>query len=377
MMWKSVSCRRARGTALRRPAFTLVELLVVIAIIGVLVALLLPAVQAAREAARRSSCANNLKQLGLALHNYHDTYNAFPARQGGSGNWCDGELEPCPGGWDHMRMRMSGFVSLLPYIEQQPLYDAIATNDSQGTGPFGPPPWMNHYVWNRVSINTLRCPSDNFRRPLGQTQAVNYRFSAGDSIGINAGENPVPGFGASNQTRGMFTLYGFRRMADVTDGLSNTVAMSERMVAQPNLWSVRSAVALNVAMTSPADCGVLRGQGDRYLEGTNMGMGASGSRWGDGAMFFAGFNTMLPPNSPACNTGNDGAHWNWGVWSASSNHPGGVHVLLGDASVRFMSETVDTGNLAVEFPGPGTQFSPYGVWGALGTIRGRETVSLP
>jgi prepilin-type N-terminal cleavage/methylation domain-containing protein len=377
MMWKRISCRRARGAALRRPAFTLVELLVVIAIIGVLVALLLPAVQAAREAARRSSCANNLKQLGLALHNYHDTYNAFPARQGGSGNRCDGELEPCDSNWNHMRMRMSGIVPLLPYIEQQPLYDAISMNDSQGTGPFGPPPWFNHYTWRRVAISTIRCPSDNYRRPLGQTQSVNYRFSAGDSIGINAGANPVPGFGESNQSRGMFTLYGYRRMADITDGLSNTVAMSERMVAQPNLWSVRSAVALNVAMTSPADCGVLRGQGDRYLDGTSLGMGDSGARWGDGAMYFAGFNTMLPPNSPACNTGNDGAHWNWGVWSPSSNHPGGVHVLLGDASVRFMSETVDTGNLTVAFPGPGTQFSPYGVWGALGSIRGAETVSLP
>ncbi len=366
---------RLRTAGPRRPAFTLVELLVVIAIIGVLVALLLPAVQAAREAARRSQCSNNLKQLGLGLHNYHDSYNAFPARQGGSGNRCDGELDPCPSNWNHMRMRMSGFVSLLPYIEQQPLYDAIANNDSQGTGPFGPPPWFAHYPW-RTQISTLRCPSDGFRRQSNQTQAVNYRFSAGDSIGINAGANPVPGFGASNESRGMFTLYGYRRMADVLDGLSNTVAMSERVVTLGNRL-MRGAVALNVSMESPADCAALSGDRGEYLAGISVGMTDSGSRWGDGAMFFAGFNTMLPPNAPACTTSSEGAHWNWGVWTASSSHPGGVNALMGDGSVRFVSEVINTGDLTTPFPGPATRASPYGVWGALGTTQGREATSLP
>src|SRR5690606_35651696 len=128
-----ISMRRARS------GFTLVELLVVIAIIGVLVALLLPAVQQAREAARRMQCSNNLKQMGLALHNYHDTYGSFPPRATGTTHG--------PNGDSHNNGRLNGLIPLLPFLEQGAMYDRIATGD--GTrAPFGPATWIGWEPWN-------------------------------------------------------------------------------------------------------------------------------------------------------------------------------------------------------------------------------------
>lgn len=133
---------RVRCSSLRRSAFTLVELLVVIAIIGVLVALLLPAVQAAREAARRSQCVNNLKQLGLATHNYHDVYQAMPPRRGGTtGTFLDinGDNRGNINGG-----RLSAFVVLLPFYEQQAMYDQIkAGGGSPNSAPHGRAAWQN------------------------------------------------------------------------------------------------------------------------------------------------------------------------------------------------------------------------------------------
>jgi prepilin-type N-terminal cleavage/methylation domain-containing protein len=133
---------------MRRRAFTLVELLAVIAIIGIRVALLLPAVQAAREASRRMSCTNNLKQLGVALHNYHDTFKSFvPRKQGTTGTISN-------------QGRLSGLVGLLPFIEQQPLYDAIKAGDpANGIPPGGPSAWSGWAVWD-LAPTTLHCPSD-------------------------------------------------------------------------------------------------------------------------------------------------------------------------------------------------------------------------
>jgi prepilin-type N-terminal cleavage/methylation domain-containing protein len=157
---------------------TLVELLVVIAIIGVLVSLLLPAVQAAREAARRMQCGSNLKQLGLALHNYHDTYGTFPYRQGGTGQPAPGEGGPGNGNAG------GGFIVLLPFFEQGPLYDQIAADG------FGPRPWDANYAPWQVGISTLVCPSDQapvtihdawYGNHEGRT---NYNFSSGDWIPV-------------------------------------------------------------------------------------------------------------------------------------------------------------------------------------------------
>src|SRR5262245_36310857 len=145
-------------------AFTLVELLVVIAIIGVLVALLLPAVQAAREAARRSQCSNNIKQFALALHNYHDTFKVFPPRKGGT-NGCDStvDLARVKCNYD----RLSAFIILLPFYEQKNLYDTIqagGVTDTNGNliAAGGPAPWYNNSKWPswQVQLQVVICPSD-------------------------------------------------------------------------------------------------------------------------------------------------------------------------------------------------------------------------
>ncbi|NQT16359.1 MAG: DUF1559 domain-containing protein, partial [Planctomycetes bacterium] len=151
--------------------FTLVELLVVIAIIGILIALLLPAVQAAREAARRSQCTNNLKQLGLAHHNYHDNFKQFIYRMGGTGNG-DGSGESGNGG------RRSGFISLLPYFEQGAMWDQIKAGDAS-YAPEGPRGWWGWGRWDNAP-DTLGCPSDE--GVVVRTDANSYAFCSGDQI---------------------------------------------------------------------------------------------------------------------------------------------------------------------------------------------------
>src|SRR5687768_12322516 len=164
MFWRGLKAALKRRR-LRR-AFTLIELLVVIAIIAVLIALLLPAVQQAREAARRTQCKNNLKQLGLAIHNYHDTYTRLPIQRGGT----DGAAAET-----NNKLEMSAFVGLLPYIEQAPLFNQISSPGNKtrpDTGAvvgtvqaFGPSPWYRYdnshgYAPFRARLPMLLCPSD-------------------------------------------------------------------------------------------------------------------------------------------------------------------------------------------------------------------------
>jgi len=338
------------GLNVRRRAFTLVELLVVIAIIGILIALLLPAVQAAREAARRAQCTNQLKQLGIALHNYHDTYKSFvPRKQGPSTS----------------SGRLAGFVGLLPFIEQSAMYDQIKAGDA--TYPaWGPTPWSAWTPWEEAP-KTLVCPSAGNEN---LTYAVNYCFSVGDTISNNRDATTV---------RGLFGSRDGVRMAEITDGTSNTVAMSEHLIAQFDTGSrasvrVVEGTAKNIAglTTNPNACRATA-NGDKYQD-PSIVKGRTGWRWTDGQIEKIGFTTVLPPNSPSCIQGSDdnGDGVNT-VMSANSYHPGGANVLRADGSVSFISETIDTGNLSAAPVSSGN--SPYGVWGALGSKNGGEVVS--
>ncbi|HVX62526.1 MAG TPA: DUF1559 domain-containing protein [Pirellulales bacterium] len=358
--------QRTRGDRLR-PAFTLVELLVVIAIIGILIALLLPAVQAAREAARRSQCVNKLKQLGLGLQNYHDVNGSFPAGCGGTS---------CPTGTVGNCVRISPFIPMLPYIEQGPLYDQIKAGGN-GYPPYGPSAWTGSWKNWAVPVPTLLCPSDTRPAPVvGANGENNYAFSHGDSINSIFIWNSDP----INGSRGMFCNSNTVKLNMVTDGTSNTIIMSERLRASFAAGSqtqvnVRQGTIPNLAVnTSPGLC--LTTANGTYYTNPTQAFGYFGTNWTDCETVRCGFNTVLPPNSPSCNVisticptcGVTDAQG--GVYAPTSNHPGGANGVMVDASVRFISDNINTGNLgAAEITvGP----SPYGVWGAMGSKNGDE-----
>ena len=227
--------KRARRKPLPGVGFTLVELLVVIAIIGILVALLLPAVQAAREAARRMQCSNNLKQFGLALHNYHDMYKAFPPRRGGTAGYSIvGAADRYDGNYD----RKSAFIFLLAFLEQQPLADQVAAGNVLNTNgrmipPGGPAGWYFNANWSPwgAQISVVLCPVG--QAPPGswasRPSTVTRSASAIPPEMSTATEYPA-GIVPNSLTRGLFAgsmrCKGFR---DITDGTSNTIAMSERV----------------------------------------------------------------------------------------------------------------------------------------------------
>jgi prepilin-type N-terminal cleavage/methylation domain-containing protein/prepilin-type processing-associated H-X9-DG protein len=344
--------------------FTLVELLVVIAIIGVLVALLLPAVQSAREAARRTQCLNHLKQLGIALHNYHDTVGVFPYRQGGTGLPADSNVLT-------NQQQGSGITMLLPYFEQKALYDAIASPQRFGStsySPFGDAAFdaSGYQLWN-TNIPTLICPSNSKAKVIGQFGPCHYAFSGGDTAArINNSTGGV---------RGVFGYQSKRRMANITDGTSNTIAMAEVAssiaVSSRKIWGgIARDQGTSVTVMSPILClqTVERGSGE-YKSSVATVSEARGSRWARGTVEYVGFNTILPPNAPSCQTGVFGTN---GLFSSTSRHPGGVQALFCDASARFISQNINTGNLATRDLLQEDGRSPYGVWGALGTIAGDE-----
>ncbi len=357
--------RRSRHNLLK--GFTLIELLVVIAIIAILVALLLPAVQQAREAARRSACKSNFKQLGIALHNYHDTYGVFPYAGGGTGGSRSNSNSN----------EGSGFTCLLPYIEQAPLYNQISTSQTYGTTtypPFGPSAVAGAnipYLLFRQRIPVLMCPS-SVASPH-EWGPTNYGFSLGDTA-YNTKD--------TRNVRGMFGYQTKRGFADITDGSSNTVAMGEiasagaDYMAIPGMGTYRTAETTTnpVMATSPIACLAMATQvPGQFNPGTLTG-GWRGQSWASGASGHTGVNTILPPNSPACMTSTTWTDNNRGQLPVTSPHVGGAHILMGDGSVRFVSANIDTGNLADQDVRTLGGASPYGVWGALGSISGKEVV---
>ncbi|QDT54075.1 Type II secretion system protein G precursor [Caulifigura coniformis] len=339
----------------RRPAFTLIELLVVIAIIAILIALLLPAVQQAREAARRTQCRNNMKQLGLALHNYESTFGVFPAgRSGTAGGSAVANTE-----------YLSGLVYLLPFLEQNPVYNSIGSTITGA--PMGPAPWIETFAPWQNKIPAFLCASQGshlvdaggYQQRAGRTA---YAFNIGDST--TQGPN----------YRGMFGKHSYAKISAVTDGTSNTLLMAERR------WPVTAGdighTALNrgsALVGMPTDCRSTVGANRRYIvPATNQGAWA-GRGWADGQPGITNFSTVLPPNSPSCYPGTSAG--SDGISSAGSMHVGGCTVLLADGSSRFISENIDAGNQGVSATWSSAMpaASAYGIWGALGTRSGGET----
>jgi prepilin-type N-terminal cleavage/methylation domain-containing protein len=366
----------------RRDGFTLVELLVVIAIIGILVALLLPAVQSAREAARRSQCNNNLKQLGLGLQNYHDTNKTFVYGKGGSAPLsatgaivCNTTTPPFYGNCS----RLSGFISLLPFIEQQAMYSNIQAGGgnpvcmSQGWAG-----WQGWSNWN-YTLPALICPSDPTPIPnAGAVGQNNYCFSRGDSIFNN--------LNLAN-SRGIFGVNSTVGTQGILDGTSNTIAFSERCrpavdagLNQVGPIRIKTGIATGVTnlntspATNPGIC-LAQANGNFYVNAATAKT-HFGRLWTDGQMERTGFTTVLPPNAPSCGGDSDpNADCKSGVYAPSSYHPAGVQGVMADGSVRFFSDSIDTGNLAATEVTAGP--SPYGVWGAMGSKDGGEGKGIP
>jgi hypothetical protein len=216
----------------------------------------------------------------------------------------------------------------------------------------------------------MQCPSSQARR--GNVRGyTNYGFSMGDSaFHVNSGITSI---------RGMFGLWSSVRIADVTDGASNTVMMGELCSGTDNREVLGVGVAENQGrqvVDSPITCLATANQQEpgRYNSGVTT-ITVRGERWCSGYPAHTGINTILPPNSPSCTT--QASFWRdsaRGQYAVTSRHEGGGHVLLGDGAVRFISENIDVGNISLPDVRTRGGRSPYGVWGALGSIAGGESV---
>jgi len=341
--------------------FTLIELLVVIAIIAVLISLLLPAVQSAREAARRAQCTNNLKQIGLAMHNYHTAYTTFPMGVSASkSTWNAGKCGVGACGqvtWDGWSVH----AMLLPYLEATPVYNAINFS-------FDPLVCNSGQFQSTALYTTIPgflCPSDPYSgKKTGYIN--NYYASIGTTIGVvqNYGQNST----------GIFSYQQNYGLSDITDGSSNTVAFGEALTGDTcngnykdaykgngvaiagycwnydassngNYYLMTGLPACNAGWTSIATTG---SNGTATL-GCNRG-----NYWGWGAEAMSLFNTIVPPNSQTyqwsfcrggcngcCGGGPCGLADHAEIANSNSQHPGGCNILFGDGHVQFIKSSID------------------------------------
>lgn len=369
---------------MRQNGFTLIDLVGVLVIIALIAGLVFPSIQASREAARRTACTNQLKRLGVALQQYHDAHNTLPGHKYGPG----------------AQNRISAFTMLLPLLGHENVYNEIVEAKWQvawrkeKVGPDGKPVLDEEekqipgpYC---TMIPEFLCPTD----PNGYDRVPfllgynNYVFSHGDWI---TGQDEKFG-------RGAFVPGAWVKYEDVADGLSNTLAMSERCTCPmrdpaiysaeirgdaekgiqevPEKVSTKGGVRLDMSEAisenlEKQDAGLCwkTAEGDYFVGDENIiriNRAWAGGRWADGMHFFTATNTIMPPNGPSCATrGNDQSPL---LAPPTSYHITGVNALMLDGQVRFIFNNIDcggdyTGKKCLK-EGP----SPFGVWGALGSI---------
>jgi prepilin-type N-terminal cleavage/methylation domain-containing protein/prepilin-type processing-associated H-X9-DG protein len=361
--------------------FTLIELLVVIAIIAVLIALLLPAVQAAREAARRAQCVNNLKQLGLASHNYQSTVGSFPL---GISAQPTGYPNP-PGTAGYTWESFSAQALMLPYLEQTPIYQSA--NFSWG-------PWetLNTTVQYAV-IASFLCPSDpgahNGAWNIAHINSYNASYGATttqlNTWGNNCNSGNNYGCVIPDQSSGVYTYGLAYDIRDITDGTSNTVAFAEKLAGQNganyylasstatgqkyrgNIVMVTSGAApagsgqLNAFTNVPAVKSAIQACSQAFQSQTQGIHDYPGWRWSTGMIGFTMVNTIQTPNDTfgGCAFDTNLGDWPNGGYSygVSSSHAGGANVGMADGSVRFVKNSVS-----------------QSVWWSLGTRNGGEVI---
>lgn len=346
-----------RSSAIRR-GFTLVELLVVIAIIGVLIALLLPAVQAARESARRTQCVNKLKQFGLAMHNYENAYRRFPPAQINQIYDLDTPVAPATatspeytawkashGGYtiNANYWAWSFVVYLLPYMEQDAKFDEIDMDFEQNNGT-GTNPGV---VRNRNAVRALKdffvCPSEVNKFPPGNLNVgkMTYRGNHGRHGVMNSNND------------GIFVIekgiwFGQRKdnarwgllISEVLDGLSNTAAMTERALGDENTnrfnpkgdWVVDSIPNATINNTPAVRQACLASTNTTDADSNG------GENWFNGDYRISLYNHVVPPNKKSVKSGAGAAAE--GCHPATSYHPGGVNAMMADGSVRFIKDSL-------------------------------------
>ncbi len=348
---------------MRRQGFTLIELLVVIAIIAVLIALLLPAVQSAREAARRLQCTNNLKQIGLAMHNYHDIHNAFPMGAG-SGMMNLGVYQA--------KQAWSSLAAILPQMELSTIYNAANFDWGINAGGTSLARYVNETVYT-TNIKTFLCPSDPNASGNERLATTNYYGSVGTTTNLSNSNANIASM-ANVPTTGFFAFQRSYGLRDCTDGLTNTVAYSEATVGAAVQNFRQRRIGLKQVTSIPP--GAIRTDASTDPTSTLAGIAACtaawkgsggsvdlqrGKLWSHGCIAQSLFNTVVTPNSTLdqwthCSNINSTA---LGVYSnVDSFHPGGVNTMMGDGSVRFIKDGLSRP-----------------VWWALGTRANGEVIS--
>jgi prepilin-type N-terminal cleavage/methylation domain-containing protein/prepilin-type processing-associated H-X9-DG protein len=335
--------------ARRQAGFSLVELLVVIVIIATLIGLMLPAVQAAREAARRAQCANNLKQIGIALNAYEALHQCYPFQ------WphLHGRLPTPPTLCDHREgpQVLSILFRLTPQLDMLPLYSATNVVFEHCAAPFSPYPHPANTTSLAVQVATFLCPSDG-HVPHGAHPSA-YRGNVG--VGPNWGQSAE----CPDSGNGFFPWEGPGRTALIIDGLAHTAAFSERLlgsgqferkVPERDFGDLATWCDTTTADVALQGCRLASASLD-FPFVTN-----GGHRWFVSQRDQTLYTHAQEPNG-SIPDGIDMARPHKGLVAARSFHPGGVNVLMGDGSTRFMSETVQRA-----------------VWRALGTRDGREVV---
>jgi len=340
--------QRSRGHG-----FTLIELLVVIAIIAILIALLLPAVQQAREAARRTQCRNNLKQIGLALHNYADTHSVLPPyKTWNNGTDCFGG----PDGWTNQG-GYSWRVMILPFIDQAPAYNQIdfVNHHSQATCPGSANSWG---TINRTPLAAYICPSDETPAVSGSNAGTNYAGVVSASSLAKLSATTASGAIPSQRLKAVFQMdnVGATKvtLSDIKDGTSNTIAVAEvyrgrvTAIRGSGTWGLQNGRCSRWMIEG--SCGVTGTLGRSGTPAPALDYHTSNGNPGGLLQFGVPAGTIITGDGGPNDKRADQSSWNGendegvhdGFRPASSAHTGGAHVLMSDGAVKFASDNVDS-----------------------------------